>query len=148
MTDHRQLAVELFNHTWSLLSNNNRSPQQDEEMVHAAHVSRNHWGIAGTPIHHARGDWQLARVYAVLGRFSESEHYAKLYLEACTQNEFDDWDLPFAYEAMARSCVVNPERAKQYLAEARKLGEKVANDDDKQWLFTNLDEIAVMIDGE
>jgi hypothetical protein len=31
---------------------------------------------------------------------------------------------------------------------ARKLGEKVANDDDKQWLFTNLDEIAVMINGE
>ena len=119
MTDHRQLTVDLFNHTWSLIDNNNRTTEQDEEMVHAA-----------------------------LGRFSESEYYAQLYLYACTQNEFNDWDVPFAYEGLAMSCVKNPVKEKQHLAEARQLGEKVANDDDKQWLFTNLDEIAVTIDGE
>lgn len=148
MTDHRQLAVDLFNHTWSLLDNLNRTTDQDEEMVHAAHASRYHWSIAGTAKNHARGDWQIARVYAALGRYSEAEHYAQLCLDACTRNEFDDWDVPFAYEGLARSSIHNPEKAKQYLAEARQFGEKVAKQDDKQWLFTNLDEIASMIDGK
>ncbi|MDP6693616.1 MAG: hypothetical protein QF444_04745, partial [Phycisphaerales bacterium] len=105
MTDHRQLAVDLFNHTWALLENTDRSSEQDEEMIHAAHASRYHWSIAGTTKNHARGDWQLARVYAAVGRFDESEHYASLYLEACKQSNFDDWDLPFAYEGLARACV-------------------------------------------
>jgi len=148
MTDHRKLAVDLFNQTWTLLDDKTRTPEQDEEMVHAAHASRYHWSIAGTVKNHARGDWQIARVYAALARFSEAEHYAKLYLEACTQNEFDDWDAPFAYEGLARAYVQNPEKSKQHLAEARQLGKKIAKEDDKQWLFTNLDEIASMIDGK
>jgi hypothetical protein len=119
MTDHRQLTVDLFNHTCSLLDNKNRTTEQDEEMVHAA-----------------------------LGRFSESKYDAQLYLDACTQNEFNDWDIPFAYEGLAMSCVKNPVKEKQYLAEARQLGEKVAEEDDKQWLFTNLDEITAIIDGK
>jgi len=32
MTDHRQLAVDLFNHTRSIFSTKNRTAEQDEEM--------------------------------------------------------------------------------------------------------------------
>ncbi len=148
MTDHRKLAVELFNHTWELLDNNQRTPDQNEEMIHAAHASRYHWGIAGTVKNHARGEWQIARVYAASGRFAESEHYADLYLRACKDNEFDDWDLPFAHEGLARAFAKTKKDAAQlHLIEARQLGEKIAEEDDKQWLFTNLNEIAAMIDG-
>ncbi len=31
MTDHRQLSVDLFNHTWSLIDNPKRTPEQDED---------------------------------------------------------------------------------------------------------------------
>ena len=147
MTDHRQLAVGLFNHTWTLLDNDTRTQKQDEEMVHAARASRHHCSIAGTQKNHARGDWQIARVYAAVSRYAESEHYSKLYLESCQQNEFEDWDLPFAFEGLARACVVtNPEQSKKCITEARQLAEKIAGDDEKHWLFTNLDEIAAMID--
>ena len=54
MTDHHQPAVALFNQTWSLLDNKQRTAEQDETMVHVAHASRHHWGIAGTPKNHAR----------------------------------------------------------------------------------------------
>ncbi|MDP7009722.1 MAG: hypothetical protein QGI78_09150 [Phycisphaerales bacterium] len=149
MTDHRQLAVDFFNHTWTLLDEQNRTPEQDKEMVHVAHASRYHWSIAGTVKNHARGDWQLARVYAAVGRFDESERYATYYLEACEENGFDDWDLPFAYEGLARACVqTNKHKSLEFLNEARKQGELIAKDDDKQWLMTNLDEIAAMLDGE
>ena len=37
-------------------------------MLHAAHASRFHWGEVGEPVNFARGEWQISRVYAVLGR--------------------------------------------------------------------------------
>jgi hypothetical protein len=33
------------------------------------------------------------------------------------------------------------------LAKARQLSKKIAKEDDKKWLLTNLDEISAMIDG-
>jgi len=148
MTDHRKLAVGLFNHTWTLLENKKRTPEQDEEMVHAAHASRHHWGIAGTEKNHARGEWQISRVYAALKRYASSAHHAQLYMDACKMHDFDDWDLPFAHEGLARSLVTNDsEKAKKHLAEARNIGEQIKKEEDRQWLHTNLDEISAMLDG-
>lgn len=146
MTDHRKLAVDLFSYTWTLLENKERTPEQDEEMVHSAHASRHHWGIAGTEKNKARGEWQIARVYAALKRFVASAHHAQLYLDACKMHDFDDWDFPFAHEGLARALVTNnPEKAEQHLAEARKTGEDIKKDEDRDWLYKNLDEISAMI---
>jgi hypothetical protein len=118
-------------------------------MVHAAHASRYHWGIAGTLKNQARGDWQIARVHATLDHFCEAERYANLYLAACKNNVIEDWDLPFAFEGLARACVkTKPKKAKQYLAEARQTSEKIVKEKDKKWLLANLDEIVSMLDAE
>ena len=45
----RALAIGLFNYTWTLLENPDRTPEQDDEMLHAAHASRYHWGEVGEP---------------------------------------------------------------------------------------------------
>ena len=42
--DPRTLAADLFNHTWTLLETPDRTPAQDDEMIHSAHASRYHWG--------------------------------------------------------------------------------------------------------
>ncbi len=148
MTDHQQLAADLFNHTWTLLDIEERTKEQDEEMVQAAHASRYHWGIAGTEKNNARGEWQIARVYATLHRPDSAIHHATLCLEACQKEEFDDWDLPFAYEGLARAYIgVDTERAKEYLQMARELGSKIDKNGDRDWLYTNLDEIEVLIHG-
>jgi hypothetical protein len=148
MTDHRKLAVDLFNHTWSLLDNENRTPEQDEEMVHAAHASRHHWGIAGTEKNKARGEWQIARVYAALKRFVSSAHHAQLYMDACKTHDFDDWDLPFAHEGLARALIENdPDQAMKHLQEGREVGSKIEKEEDRAWLHTNLKEIEAMMDG-
>ena len=146
MTDYRQLAVDLFNHTWTLLDSQNRTSEQDEEMVHSAHASRHHWGIAGTTKNGARGERQIARAYAALERYTSSEHHATLYMDACLSHEFEDWDVPFAHEGLARALALHDSvKAKEHLAEARRLGEMIEKEEDKTWLFTNLDEIAAMI---
>lgn len=101
--DERQLAVDLFNHCWTLLARDRRSRDEDDEMLHAAHASRFHWGRVGGPENRARGEWQCSRVYCVLGRAEPALHHARRCLELCEEHGLTDWDLAFAYEALARA---------------------------------------------
>jgi hypothetical protein len=52
--EHRKFAVGLFNLTWSLLDKKDRTREEDDKMVHAAHASRYHWGEIGTPLEFER----------------------------------------------------------------------------------------------
>jgi hypothetical protein len=66
VTDTRLLAAQLFNETWRLLEQDQRTRADDDRMIHTAHASRCHWGQvpAVTPTHLARGEWLISRVYA------------------------------------------------------------------------------------
>ena len=74
---HRQLAVDLFNSVWRLLERTDRTAAEDDEMLHAAHASRHHWGEVGERVNLARGEWQCSRVYAVLGRAEPAMWHAQ-----------------------------------------------------------------------
>jgi DNA-binding transcriptional MerR regulator len=130
----RRLAVDLFNHVWTLLETTERTVEQDDEMVHAAHASRYHWGEVGEPANLARGEWQCSRVYAVLGRGEPALHHARRCLEICQQHGIGDWDLAFAYEALARASRVagNLEGRERYAALAREAGLKIAEAEDRE----------------
>jgi hypothetical protein len=141
---HRQLAVDLFNHVWTLLDKPLRTPEQDDEMLHAAHASRHHWLYAGTTINLARGEWQCSRVYAMLGRAEPALHHAlrcRDYVEAAEDAE--DWDLPFAYEAIARAFVVAGDEpaAAENAQRARELAAAVSDDGDREQLLGELAEL-------
>jgi hypothetical protein len=109
---HRKQAVDLFNHTWSFLDKEKRTKEEDDAMVNASHASRYHWGVRvknnwdATPINLGRGDWQLSRVYAVLGDGERAIHYGQNYLNICKKEGIRDWDLAYAYEALARGFAV------------------------------------------
>jgi DNA-binding transcriptional MerR regulator len=107
---HRRLGVDLFNYTWTLIEKADRTPEETDEMIHAAHASRFHWSRAGTTVNLGRGEWQIARVYCVLGRAEPALWHAGrclAYAEAAaTAGETEAWDLPSAYEAMARANAV------------------------------------------
>ena len=104
----RALAVGLFNYTWTLLENPDRTPEQDDEMLHAAHASRYHWGEVPdhAAVNLARGEWQCSRVYAVLGRAEPALWHAGRCLEINEAAGSADWDIASAYEAMARASMV------------------------------------------
>lgn len=65
VTGGKLLASQLFNETWRLMEQEERSRDDDDRMIHTAHASRYHWGQVrdATPPHRARGDWQISRVY-------------------------------------------------------------------------------------
>lgn len=112
---HRQLGVDLFNHVWTLIEKADRSAAETDEMIHAAHASRYHWSFAGTTVNLGRGEWQCSRVYSVLGRGEPALWHARRCLElsqaAVESGEAESWDLPAAYEAMARANAVVGDRA-------------------------------------
>src|SRR5205085_2370588 len=104
--EQRRLAASLFNHVWTLLERDSRTEEEDDEMIHAAHASRHHWGAVGAPVNLARGEWQCSRVYAVLGRGEPALWHARRCLELCDRHSIGDFDLAFAYEALARAHAV------------------------------------------
>lgn len=142
MIDHRQLGVELFNDVWTLLKSD-RTPADDDEMVHAAHASRFHWGKVGTAENLGRGEWQISRVYSVLGRAEPALYHARRYLEICEQNGIGDWDLAFAYEALARASRVagDEEAVRGYVRKAREAGEQIAEQDDRELFESDIAEL-------
>lgn len=140
---HRKFAVNCFNGTWDLLEKADRSPEDDAGMIHMAHASRYHWGQIGTPLNFARGDWQISRVYAVLGQGENALAYAQSCLQLCTDNQIGDFDLAFAYEAAARAFAIlgDAEMKEKHLTLAKEAGEAIAKEDDKKYFLSELETI-------
>ena len=145
---HRRLGIDLFNHVWALLETADRTTDQDDEMIHAAHASRYHWGEVGGPEHRARGEWQCARVYAVLGRPEPATHHARRCLELCQANGLGDWDLAAAWESVARASHVAGDDAAAdcALAEGRAALQDIVDPEDRHIIEADLDEIAAARD--
>ena len=137
VADERLLGAQLFNETWRLMEKEGRTRADDDRMIHTAHASRYHWGQVPdvTPAHLARGEWQISRVYTVLERPEPALHHAQRVLDLCQENGIGDWDLAFAYEALARARAVagNAELAREYTDQALAAAEDIADDEDVTW---------------
>jgi hypothetical protein len=142
--EHRKFAVDLFNLTWSLLDKKDRTNEEDDKMVHAAHASRFHWGEIGEPIHFERGEWQISRVYSVLNRPEPALYHAKRCLEICKENNIGDFDIAFAYEAMARAYAIAGKKTdcEKYIRLAKGAGEQIKKKGDKDYFFGELEAIS------
>jgi tetratricopeptide (TPR) repeat protein len=133
--DHRQLGVDLYNDTWRLLEKE-RTAEEDDELLHQAHASTYHWLQASEcePKNRARGEWICSRAYAVLGRAEPALHHAercRAIVEANPDN-MDEFDLPFAYEALARAHRVGgaEDEAERYERLAREAGAAMTDAED------------------
>lgn len=141
---HRRVGAYLFNRTWVLLDRPRRSREDNEEMVHAAHASRFHWGRCGRPVNLSIGEWQVARVYAVLGRPEPARHHARQALAIARRAHLGRFYLAYAYEALARaeSVARRPRWRDRYLRAARRAGAGIRDPDDLRMLREDLASIA------
>lgn len=142
---HRQLGIDLFNYTWTLIDKPDRSAEESDEMIHAAHASAYHWRQVGEPLNFARSDWLLSRVYALLERPEAALYHAQRSLDTCLEKNIGDFDLAFAYEALARAYAAAglAVEAKAYLAQAREAGQQIQEEDDRQYFFAELKSITI-----
>jgi hypothetical protein len=137
---HRHFAVSLFNLTWELLDTQNRTPEQDQRMLHSAHASRFHWGEIGTPLELLRGEWQVSRVCSVLGLYQSAVYHGRLCLELCEANDIVDFDLAFACEALARGYAAQGavEKSQEYMEKARLACENIEDQENREYFLSEL----------
>ncbi len=62
----RRLAAQANNRAWRLSESSSRSPQDDEDMLQAAHASMHLWKLAGNAGNRAHAAQLVAHVYALL----------------------------------------------------------------------------------
>lgn len=140
---HRRLAADLFNFVWTLLEKDYRTQEEDDTMVHAAHASRYHWEVVGTPLNFARGEWQISRVYSVLERQQPALYHAGRCLALCQEHDLGAFDTGYAYEALSRAAIISgdEENCKRYADLARECAEKVSDEKDRALLLADLDNV-------
>jgi hypothetical protein len=136
----RRLAARLFNRVWELLDQPDRTVVDDDEMLHAAHASRHHWGQVGEPVNWARGEWQCSRVYASLGRAEPSLHHGLRCLELAQQHDLSSFDVGTAHEAIARAAKLAglDDQAAKHAALALAQAEQLTEDEERHVLLSDI----------
>jgi len=132
----RRLAADCFNATWTLIEKPDRTREDDDAMIHGAHASAYLWRDFGTAANRARGEWQCSRVYAILGRSEPALEHARRCLEIVEESpcEMEEFDLPAAYEALARThCLAGDlDESRRYAELGREATAKIADEDDRR----------------
>ena len=139
---HETLARQINGEVWSLLDKPDRTVDDDERLVLAAHASAYHWLHAGTAVHRQRGEWMLAHVHTVLSRESPARHHARrcLALTETFAAEMKDFDVAYAYEAVARAEALGEDgdTARGYLHLAEAQGACIADEEDRTIFLADL----------
>ena len=134
--DHRRLGVDLYNATWDLLEQTDRSPEDDDEMLARAHASMYHWGRYDgvQPENMGRGHWLVSRVHAVLGQPDAAAYHAARYVTIARGGAGEPWDLAAALEASARAAGLGGdfEAADRFEAEAREVLATMDDPEDRE----------------
>jgi DNA-binding transcriptional MerR regulator len=145
---HRRLGIDLFNRTWRFIEKEGRTTAEDDEMLHCAHASAYHWlHGGGTDANRARSEWQCSRVHALLGQAEGALHHARRCLELVetSPHDMEPFDLPFAYEALARAHALagSREDAARYLELGRSSSTTIEDEDDRAIVDADLATIAI-----
>jgi hypothetical protein len=140
---HKKEAIENFNATWDLIDKSHRTHDENLSMVHMAHASRFHWGQIGEPVHLARGEWQISRVYSLLNMAESALLHAEESLRICEDNNIGDFDLAFAYEALARAYGIlkDSTHLEFFRKKASAAADAIKDKGNKEYLLSELENI-------
>ncbi len=141
---HRTFAPRAYNHTWTLLDLDERTRQQEEEMLAATFAQRYHWYQVGTPRNWAIADWQVSRVTALLGYADLARRFGEGALMVCKDHDLDAFVTGFAHEAIARAAafVDDVDTFSENLEIAKELLTEIENTEERDVLAADLAEMS------
>jgi hypothetical protein len=136
----KRLASQANNRAWALAETLHRSPEEDEEMLQAAHAAMYFWRIVGKPSNHAHAAQLLAHVYALLKLPKPAAHYLGKSLPYFMQNDCAPGELAFAHAVAANvACAEgNAEEHARYYAQAQAFNAQVTNAEEREFLIATL----------
>ncbi len=144
---HRYFSAACFNQAWELMEKENRTPQEDEQMIRLSLASHYHWTQRSD--YSAESEsiacWQISRIYAILRQADNARRYAELSLDASRRNGEAPFFMGYSYEALARAEAIagNQNRMENFLREARRFAGRVPAEDDRKALLADLDTVRV-----
>ena len=140
---HRAMAVKIFNQTWTLLGDPNRTPAQDREMLGAALGAHYHWSLVGDERNFAVGDWQVARVLAALGQGDLAQQFADLALRRAVDGNLGPFLVGCGHEVLARVATVrgDVEARDNHLARGDDLLSVIEDPEERELLQADLDSL-------
>jgi hypothetical protein len=97
----RRLAAQANNRAWQLSESLTRSPEEDEEMLQAAHASMYLWKIVGTASNRAHAAQLLAHVYALLKLPNPARHYFAQCESFFLEQNCEPWERACAFAVKA-----------------------------------------------
>lgn len=136
---HRWFGVQLNNGMWGNIEAPTvgpDSPREDREMMlYSAYASAYHWRHVGNHANWARGEHLIARMAVKIGESAIALRHARRCLELVETHpdEMEDWDAPFAHEALARALAATGDldAGRRHLAAAEELAAAVGSEGDR-----------------
>jgi hypothetical protein len=141
---HRWFAAGFFNQAWAHLDAKHALTQDEkDEMLAAALASRLHWSGIGTPMNFAIGDWQVSRVYAVLGDTDQAIRYGTKSLALSEENDLGPFCVGYAHEAIARGKKLSgdPAACADHIKLARAVLPSIHDEHDRKLLANDLNDL-------
>ena len=141
---HRLMATQMFNHTWELLEGYQGSPADDRALLAAAYASYAHWRRVGTPENFSVSEWQVARVWAVVGDASRAADHGAEALRLAEEPDLGPFYVGYGHEALARAAAVGKDEATRdlHLGAARAAMEVIGDEETAALLRADLDGIS------
>lgn len=117
----RRLASQANDRAWTLAEQQSRTPDEDEEMLHAAHAARYFRNIVGNPDNEAHAARLLAHAYATLGLPGPATHYLAKCETAFFAESAKPWERALAHAVAANvaAAAKNTVAHREHFREAR-----------------------------
>jgi hypothetical protein len=122
----RRLAAQANNRAWRLSELPERTPEQEEEMLHAAHAAMHFWNIVGNAGNHAHAAQLLAHVYALLRAPDRAAHYLSRSEPFFLGNDCAPWEKACAFAvkaSVAAAAGQSRDHASSYAEAERRIAE-------------------------
>ncbi len=135
----RRLAAQANNRAWRL-SEARRSPQEDEEMLQAAHASMYFWKLVGTAGNRAHAAQLVAHVYALLKLPNPAKHYLAQAEPFFLGPDCEPWEraCAFAVKASVAAAAGEAEAHASSYREAERLIAALPDPEDREILNATL----------
>jgi len=78
-----------------------RTPEENEEMLQAAHAAMHFWKIVGTDNNRAHAALLVSHAYALLGLASPAEHYQAKWQALLAVDKAEPWEVALAHAVAA-----------------------------------------------
>lgn len=141
--DDKTLASQLFNRCWELLEQDERSEDDDVELLTSAFTSRFHWLQAGGEEQAIISDWMVARAAGATGAPDTALRFALRAYEAARATDSPDWLVASGAEGVARAYAFagNAAEFNNWAALAGRLIEVIVDPENKSLIESQLADI-------